>query len=185
VDFNGSTQYGSTGYYMNLINPNNIHLSFYSRDNTKIREFPMDIGWYTGSTPFYGFRLVGIMGGSGGNQNNAYAYMGTTGLSNATLYAVGPFSAAGYIIANRSSSTYSSMIRNGTLIASNTQAAISGTFASPGTEDIKIAGTGATTTMSDRQCAFATIGTAFTDSESSIVATTVNEYQKRLSRNVY
>jgi hypothetical protein len=186
VDFNGTTQYGNTNYTASLIATNNIHLSYYSRDNTKIREQPMDIGVYDGFGTLWGYKVVAVMGGTGSNLNNAYAWLGTQGNPGVgALYATGPFSAACMVVANRSSATYSSMIRNGTLIASSTTAAAAGALSSPGTQMISIGGNGTTSTMSDRQCAWASIGTAFTDSESITVSTIVNEFQKRRSRNVY
>ena len=171
---NGTTGYANT--YWNTTNNGSTtgHMSFYSRTNNV--ENSVDMGSQIQSPDSYTYLL----------QFNSSLFVrdtrwcetaaGNTRESNIT-------NTSGYIVTSRRGAADASAYRNGTKTVSNL------TNVSPNTSTVNIVigarnFNGSIDFYSSRECAFASIGDSFTDTELSNLYTIVQKYQTTLGRQV-
>lgn len=171
---NGTTAYANTSIQTSNIGLNSGHMSFYSRtNNTKIA---VDIGSYkSGAQPSYSY---------------IYTYFTSPTLrdyrycENATLTRLNsPTRTDGFFNVNRTSSTINKGFRNGSIEISSTSSTASYTstlnnYISAYNYD------GTTTSYSNREVSFASLGSGLTDTEAANFYTAVQNYQTTLNRQV-
>lgn len=170
VTGNGTSAYMDTGLNQSTVLSNNsTHLSFYSRTNAILAN-AFDIGGYSISSG----ALLACSYTALGSLSHLYAYPNDTAQSNSFE------NSQAFYIANRSSQTSNKIVRNSTILATNTT---SRTSALPN-YNVYLSASSPTTQFSSRQCAFASIGDGLTDTQASNFYTAVQTFQTTLSRQV-
>jgi len=174
---NGTNCFADTYVPGNLNGQNSSHLSYYSRSNTAggVGVFKIDMG-YLKLTPTTINNVIIMKRDnlSAGLINTATSLTTTTSLTNTQ----------GFYLANRDSSILNSLWKNGVIVVNSsdvsvTPSSISSYLAarnSPDNLGIR--------NFSDRQCAFATIGSGFTGTEAANLYTAIQAFQTTLSRQV-
>jgi hypothetical protein len=167
---NGTSAYMDSNLNQSTILSNNSsHISFYSRSNpTAVAVFEMG-GYITPRGV-----LLACYYASLGALSHLYTYPTDTA-SSLTFTDTRAF-----YIANRNSSTSNQIIRNATILATNTTTRTSVLANS----NIFIGTSGIVGQFSSRECAFATIGDGLTDTQASDFYTAVQAFQVTLSRSV-
>lgn len=166
VDWNGTTQYANTN-----LNPstsgtlllNSTHISYYSRENTSGSLSDM------GNTVTPDFLLLGI--------SNVYS------VNSAGAIAFTNADTRGHFIITRTSSTLTTQYKNGVSVSSN---AINPSTVLPN-NNIFIGArslNGAASNFTNRQCAFASIGSGLTAAEALVFYQIVQQFQIILQRQV-
>ena len=176
----GATPNGTTGYADTKLAASaelsltNSHLSFYSRTNSSDSNSRVDIGRGAGTAGSYINLFTKInnvtnnIGGSMGNKDSVVTN------SNGACYA----------LITAISSTSQTTYKNGVSVATNT-ASSSGSLASTGNIFIGSQGDASgAAQFSNKECAFATIGTGLTDQEAANLYTAVQAFQTTLARQV-
>lgn len=178
----GALPNGTTGYADTKIGPStsittdNLHASFYSRTNTTVSA-PWEMGTQNGT--------VLLLLGCGRTLDNLtlFAYNGSSYSSSIITPYNGLF--LGSKIASGNSNIF--MYRNGNLLSSGT-GATSGTAGSI-TANMFIGaannGSGTAVNFSQKECAFASIGTNFSATEAANFYTCIQKYQGTLNRAIY
>jgi hypothetical protein len=167
---NGTSAYMDTALNQSTVLSNDsCHLSFYSRTNAIVNN-SFEIGGYVSP---YG-ALLACSYASLGSLSHLYSYPTDTAQSNSFE------NSQAFYIANRSSQTSNKIIRNSTVLTTNTTSRTS-TLAN---SNIYIAASSPTTQFSSRQCAFASIGDGLTDTQAASLYTCVQTMNTTLSRNV-
>lgn len=172
---NGTTGYGDTKLAASAeLSLTNSHLSFYSRTNSSDSNSRVDIGRGAGTAGSYINLFTKInnvtnnIGGSIGNKDTVVTN------SNGACYA----------LITALSSTSQTTYKNGVSVATNT-ASSSGSLASTGNIFIGSQGDASgAAQFSNKECAFATIGTGLTDTEAANLYTAVQAFQTTLGRQV-
>ena len=173
----GALPNGTTGYADTFLNPatvianaNDGHLSYYSRTNSSgINQ--IDIGTYDGTSAF---DMVIKFGG--GNLAGACINM-----SDGNVFTNATASTGLYHANQNNTANVRKMFKNGTVLATQT---VSQNLQP--SQSIYVAGRGGVASgfLSNRQCAFASIGNGLTDTESANLYTAVQAYQTTLARNI-
>lgn len=166
---NGSTGYIDTNCAHNNLAQNSAHISFYSRTSGDIHRFDMAVMDGAGTS-----RLEIICKWT----DNTMYY----GVNCGELSAGTPTNGAGLFVANRTASNVLNAWRNSTKLATAATASVATTAFNiyilarnfGGVADYK----------SDREVAFATIGSGLTDTDVSNLYTAVQAFQTSLSRQV-
>lgn len=170
---NGALPNGTTGYANTFLNPNtlsmqnSIHMSFYSRTNT-VAGSMADMGCHNGSV--YTIQNIAIVG------------IHYVGLNSTTFPSVAVADARKFWIDTRTASNVIKGYRDGSEIATGTNASSTppnfpifiGARSSSGTAEL----------FSNKQCAFASIGTGLTPTDVTNFNTLVVNYNTTLGRNV-
>ena len=189
---NGTNAFASTFYTYANATTNSTHLSYYSRTtstpNVGQSRYPVEIGNGTqGSSPVVEYNLQVAQDLSPniflisrqysnpaqpGPQIDGQIYTSNNGTTSGSQ---------GFFIGTRSSSTSHKAYKNGLQIGSTNTT--TNTYTLSGSIAIQLAkGNGGS--YSNRECAFASIGTGLTDAEAANFYTVVQAYQTALSRNV-
>ncbi len=173
---NGTTSYADTFLAGNVLAQNSGHLSYYSRSNTAggAGVFKVEMGYVKLTPSVISTALILL-------RDNA-----TIGAINtATLATTGQITnTQGFYIANRISATVNTLFKNGALqITSNDNSV------APSTINIWIGARNspdniAARNYTDRQCAFASIGSGLTEGEAKSFSTIVQTFQTKLGRQV-
>lgn len=176
----GATPNGTTGYADTKLAASaelsltNSHLSFYSRTNSSDSNSRVDIGRGAGTAGSYINLFTKInnvtnnIGGSMGNKDTVVTN------SNGACYA----------LITAISSTSQTTYNNGVSVATNT-ATSSGSLASTGNIFIGSQGDASgAAQFSNKECAFATIGTGLTDQEAANLYTAVQAFETTLGRQI-
>jgi hypothetical protein len=174
---NGTNAYADTFVAGNVNTQNSSHLSYYSRSNTAggAGVFKVDMG-YLKLTPS-GINNVIIIKRdnlSAGLINSATALTTTTALTNTQ----------GFYLANRTTSILNTLWKNGVIVNSSADVSVApstitnyiGARNSPDNLGVR--------NFTDRQCAFASIGSGLTDAEALALYNSVQAMQTTLSRQV-
>ncbi len=175
----GATPNGTNGYADTYLIPsttltlNNTHLSVYSRTNNA--QDRIDIG----SEQASGNRMVMHIKWS---DNNAYYDMYNQS-TNRITYAMGSNASTGLFVNNRSSNILHNIWRNGTKLATSTNAT-SGSLPPAKMFLSALGSTGATSFYSNRNLAFASIGDGLSDTEAANFYTAVQAFNTTLARQV-
>jgi hypothetical protein len=178
---NGTNGYGDTKFIPSTgFTNNNTHLSFYSRTNSvpASGEFA-DMGAY--KQPL--LNLIEIQCRHSTNVTRYSQYDFTNG-----RLSVSNSDARGFFIGSRISNISLKGYKNGVLSGTNTNTN-SNNITTNDTDAIYISamnggGSDPTSSYSNRECAFASIGDGLTDTEAANLYTAVQAYQTTLSRNV-
>jgi hypothetical protein len=176
VAFNGTNSYANTFLIPNsgLLTLHNTHLSYYSR--TDINQSSIDMGSY--NTTVGGNNLFGLAIRKSPSAASSFQYdqgVATSSARNLVLT-----DTRGFFMSNRTSNVASThkLFRNGASVGTATTTA--GAFRPDG---ITI-GAVFTGFYSSKQCAFASIGSGFSDAEAATLYSDVQAFQTTLSRNV-
>jgi hypothetical protein len=171
ADPNGTNGYSDTFIRASAIGVDDIHLSFYSRENTHTGVGNnTDIGHVTTASNRC-FLTSGLS-----NTNSP-----TSGFGNAILSSTG--SADGFFIAAfnlEGASIVTRMYKNGALIANTTASKVSDVVS---TINLFRVG-GAASNYTNRECAFASVGFGLTATDAANLNTIVQAFQTTLSRNI-
>jgi hypothetical protein len=169
---NGTTGYGDTNLQpSSIMSANDAHVSIYCRTNSQSSAISM--GSRNSSTTNLNFTLRNLSNALDGNMWDS-----TNGRLQPTVT-----DSRGHFILTRRSSTSVEAYRNGSSLATGTNASTSG----PSTNDFFIGAwnfDGSASNHSSRNYAFVSIGTALSDTEAADLYTCVQDYQTFLSRNV-
>jgi hypothetical protein len=174
---NGVNSYADTFLAGNVNAQNSSHLSYYSRSNTAggAGIFKVEMG-YLKLTPSGISNAVVIKRDniSAGVINAATLLTSTTALTNTQ----------GFYLANRNTSILQTLWKNGVIVNSSADVSVA-----PSTINNWIGGRNspdniAAQNITDRQCAFATIGAGFTDTEAATLYTDVQAFNTTLGRQV-
>jgi hypothetical protein len=168
---NGVDGYADTNMnaFSELIN-SNLHLSFYSRTANIISSYSNEIAPLGGYTPanWITFRTNNKVNGScyfsAGNDNAGAIVLNTLN---------------GFFIGSESASNLRKMYRNGLVLATNTT---NDTNALPST-NLALLGN-SNNVCSGNECAFASLGLSFSDTEAANLYTAVQAFQTTLGRQV-
>ena len=168
---NGTSDYANTFLIPNsVITLNSVHISFYSRTNATPAP-STDIGSWTNSSTNYTLLALGTTLGS-------YAGLQITSFVDYPVFA--DADSRGFYIAARTTSSLSSIYKNGILKDTSAQASTGN-----GTNSFYIgSGNGNNPNYSNKQCAFASIGDGLTDTEAANFYTAVQKFQTTLGRQV-
>jgi hypothetical protein len=177
---NGTSAFGNTFLAGNLLTVSNQAMSYYSRTNTSAAVNMYEVGYIPSTIYRNGlgvrstFRLVANRSVSDIALNSG---AGASFLSN-------NLDSTGFYIANRNSNVDNKMHKNGIIVSS-----VATSIGTPTTSSlnyyISASNTnGTANNFSDRECAFASIGDALTDTDASNLYTAVQAYQTTLSRQV-
>lgn len=181
----GATPNGTNGYADTFIVPNTVmgansaHLSYYSRTNSAVN-LEIAMGVLNSTTGAAGLNLVIRRSGGDLNSFRATEAAGATGLVNSTSTDARGLT-SGSITASNSRKLY----KNGTLLNTN-----SSTITWGRSSDKLYLGAGLATDtglaafFTNKECAFASIGSGLTDAEAATLYTIVQTYQTLLNRNV-
>lgn len=182
---NGTTAYADTGINgSTVLTQNDSHLSFYSRTDSAAAA-RSSMGAHNNSTAPNEIMVLSLKNTSG----NAGAFNTSQATGQPAL--VANANSQGFYINNKTSSAIGglSIVKNGSVAASNTVAITTNTYANRnifiGACSITNLGIGVAFQYDDKQCAFASIGSGLTVSECSTYTTIVNNFQAALSRNVF
>ena len=168
---NGTNAYANTNLnQLSNLNPDNLHLSFYSRTNI-LTNNSFDIGGNSGSPNYYGAQLATYYNALG-TISHLNSYPTESAVSNAIT------NSQAYYIGTRTSNVLNKAFRNGGLLATNTATRVS----TLPNSNLFIATDGPGYTS--KQCAFATIGNGLTDQDTLLLNQIVEKYQVALSRGV-
>jgi hypothetical protein len=180
---NGALPNGTNGYADTFIVPNTVmsansaHLSYYSRTNSAIlNDIPMGVGLNLGGT---GLNLV-VRTNTNLNSFRATEAATAGGLVNSTSSDSRGLT-SGSITASNSRKIY----KNGSLLATNSStinwARSTGKIflGAVNISDLATAGF-----FTDKECAFASIGSGLSDAEAATLYTLVQSFETSLSRNV-
>ena len=177
---NGTNGYADTKFIPSGFTNNNTHLSFYSRTNSvpASGEFA-DMGAYKQPS----LDLIEIQCRHSTNVTRYSAYDFTNG-----RLSVSNSDARGLFINSRTANNSLKGYKNGVLAGTNTNTN-SNNITTNNTDAIYISamnggGTDPTTSYSNRECAFASIGDGLTDTEAANLYTAVQAYQTTLGRSV-
>ena len=173
----GALPNGTTGYADTFLNPatvianvNDGHLSYYSRTNSSgINQ--IDIGTFDGTSAFDMVIKFGA-----GNLAGACINM-----SDGNVFTNATASTGLYHANQNNTANVRKMFKNGTVLATQT---VSQNLQP--SQNIYVAGRGGVASgfLSNRQCAFASVGNGLTDTESANFYTAVQAFQTTLSRQV-
>jgi hypothetical protein len=167
---NGATYANTYLVPSSAITLNSVHISYYSRTNITPAA-STDIGSWTNTSTNYTLLALGTTLGS-------YAGLQQTSFSDYPVFA--DADSRGFYMATRTSSSLSSIYKNGVLKDTSAQ-----TSTGNGTNSFYIgSGNGNNPNYSTKQCAFASIGDGLTDAEAANFYTAVQNYQTTLGRNV-
>jgi hypothetical protein len=174
---NGTNAYADTFLAGNVNAQNSSHLSYYSRSNTAggVGVFKVEIG-YLKLSPSVISNAVFIKRDnlSFGVINTTTSLTTTTALTNTQ----------GFYLANRTTSTLNTLWKNGVIVNSSADVSVApstitnylGARNSPDNLAVR--------NFTDRQCAFATIGSGLTDTEAAALYTSIQAMQTTLGRQV-
>ena len=167
---NGTNAYANTYLLGTTLSQNSVHLTYYSRSNTAQAGSAVDIGSIDGA----GVILAMQIRSSANNINGV--------LNDKTGTVAANSDSSGFFIANRTASTVVNIWKNG--VKQNTSAVAS---FSPSTI-VQYLGAynlnGTASNFSNREVAFASLGSGLTDAEAANFYTVVQAYQTELSRQV-
>lgn len=177
---NGSTGFGDTGLAANALTNNSTHLSIYCRtagagSNDNIIEIGCAVNHSSGNSFNLGVDYF--------NAVNCDMYS-NTGVGGGNLF-VAQANGAGFVVGSRRASNDFEVYKNGSSIGTTTSAvsgALPGINIYVGAQN-STSGGGAVT-FSDRNIAFASIGSGLTDAEVANFHTRVEAFQDALSRGV-
>lgn len=181
---NGYQPNGTNGYANTFFNTlssltlNNAHLSYYSRFNTAVAN-EIVMGNLNGSNGASGLNLV-VRRTSDINSFRATEVGAATGLVNSTVT-----DSRGFFLGSITSSTSRKTYKNGVLLATN-----SSNITYDRANAVMFIGcayrfdTLVADFYTNKECAFASIGTSLTDAEAATYNTIVNNFQVTLNRNV-
>jgi hypothetical protein len=171
ADPNGTTGYANTHIYPNYFGLSDIHLSFYSRENTHSGGDNFDIGTVTGAVNRFWL--------SSGLSNTNSPTSGLGGVLASSSGSTDGFfagSLTGTALINNTNKLY----KNGSLLATSVS-----TMSITNNASIALfRANGIDSGYSDRECAFASIGFGLSDSDVTALNTLVQAFQTTLSRNV-
>ena len=169
---NGTNAYADTFIFVNTLSRNSTHISYYSRSNINtIGLFPYEIG-ANSFTPNVFLGLILLRLGITGTLINQSGLTTTTVINDTR----------GHYIGNRILSTEATMFKNGSLVLTSLDSSVDPT---PSPLKIWIAGnSGQTGNFSNRECAFATIGSGLSNALAAQMYTDIQTFQTALSRNV-
>jgi hypothetical protein len=177
---NGTSAFGNTFLAGNLLTVSNQAMSYYSRTNTSAAVNMYEVGYIPAAIYRNGlgvrstFRLVANRSVSDIALN---AGTGAAFLSN-------NLDSTGFYIANRNSNVDNKMHKNGVIVAT-----VATSIGTPTTSSLNYYisasnSNGTANNFSNRECAFASIGDALTDTEASNFYTAVQAFNTTLSRQV-
>jgi hypothetical protein len=178
---NGTNGYAKTFISTSVIGLNTGHLSYYSRTNDLVLKNMIEIGAYKSAPDSYTGIQILSAGSTLFRWNNGLSVPSVSNIPN-TL---------GLYVAARTASNVMSGYKNGTVVAG-----FSTTATSYATSTIKMylgagnsVGTSTTVTdspvyFSNKECAFASVGSGLTQSESLALYQIVEKFQAALGRNV-
>lgn len=180
----GATPNGTNAYADTFIVPNSVmsansaHLSYYSRTNSFVtNEIAMGVVLNLGGT---GLNLVIRRSGGDLNSFRATEAAGVTGLVNSTST-----DARGLTSGSITSATSRKLYKNGSLLNTNTTnitwARSTGKIFLGA---VNISDLATASFFTNKECAFASIGSGLSDTEMTSLYTIVQAYQTTLSRNV-
>lgn len=175
VDWDGTTQYANTHLFANTLSGSSNHLSYYSRENTQLAS-DLDMGVNSGAAI-----MTLCCGRSSDNllfyeQGGWYANVASAAISRAGFF-VGTRTIAG--------ATNPILYRNGVSI--QTAITADGTSATPPALEFILGAqnsNGTPTVKTNRQCAFASIGSGFTAAQAFVFNQIVQQFQIILNRAV-
>jgi hypothetical protein len=174
---NGTNCFADTYVAGNVNTQNSSHLSYYSRSNTAggVGVFKVDMG-YLRLTPSVINNVIIIKRDnlSAGLINSATSSTTTTSLTNTQ----------GFYLANRTTAILNTLWKNGVIVNSSADNSVA-----PSTTTNYLAARNSpdnpgVRNFSDRQCAFASIGAGFTNTEAANLYSVVQAFQTTLGRNV-
>lgn len=171
VDWNGTTQYATTGLNPLTVMATNAHISYYSRENVNTAADQIDMGSTDATTSIWVscyYNASGLTTSCARNTSNSVLLTGT----NAT--------AAAFFSTSNTAST-GALYKNG---VSLTTAALTSTLPNM---DIDIGASnrpGSPAFFTNRECAFASIGFGLTAAQSLTLYNIVQAFQTTLSRQV-
>ena len=172
----GALPNGTNAYANTVLNPSvsltnfNTSITFYSRTNSNGVHFDM------GSSNLGSTQIMSIYSRLSGNA------IADTGNFNTSRINVATANSLGFYHINRSSNNSLKLFKNGNIIGTNTNV----DNATLPNQNINIGAVFLTnfTQFSNRECAFASIGNSFTDTEATNFYTAVQAFQTTLGRNV-
>lgn len=171
--FNGTNGWSDTFLNANTnLTNGNFHLSFYSRTNNTSQAYSHEIVLLSGFNPIGWVSLrnhnksLGNAGFSSGNDNNEFATASNT--------------SAGFGVGTETSSSLRKLIKNGTIIATNTTTSTTSLTSAK----LTLMGNNSVAVFSNNEAAFASIGDGLTDTEAANLYTAVQAYQTTLGRSV-
>jgi len=175
---NGAQPNGTNGYANTFLNPSttltllDTHLSFYSRTSA-IGNIQRDIGIFIGgSVPSFS------IGTNTGVLVSDHYWFTTNRMSRSIP------NAQGLMLTSRTSDTVHKSFRNGSQLGATDAVSNAGKAMPNATFYIGASNNSAALAFSNKQYAFATIGSGLSDAEVSALYTTVQSFQTTLSRNV-
>lgn len=172
----GALPNGTNAYANTFLNPstaltlNTTHLSYYSR-TVNAASFSYDMGY---------FQNPNLFGLSCGYSNSAYSDHYNYGTGRITVF--NP-SGSGFYIGSRTTSAIHKYYKNGSQIGT-TNTGAGGSFSSLVIYIAAYNASGTAGVLSNRECAFSTIGDGLTDLESQLFYQITEKYQVALGRNV-
>jgi len=172
----GATPNGINAYADTFLNPSTIltlnttHLSYYSRTSNSAST-SYDMGY---------FQNPNLFGLSCGYQGSAYSDQYNYGTARISF--ANP-SALGFYIGSRTTSAIHKYYKNGSQIGT-TNTGAGGSFNSLNIYIAAYNASGTAGVLSNKQCAFSTIGDGLTDLESQLFYQITEKYQVALSRNI-
>jgi hypothetical protein len=168
VTWNGSTQYARTFFIGTMQTFGDSHLSYYTRTNSTGGS-GMEMGYYITVSQAH---FISIRKGSDAGEFAAYDY---------THGSFGTVTDSRGLWVNNSKGLVNTIYKNGTSFLTGS---ISGSNPLGAVEYYIGSANSGAVVFSTKQCAFASIGTSFTDKEAFDYRTAVQAYQTKLSRQV-
>lgn len=178
---NGSTGYGDTGLNCSsVLTLNDTHLGVYSRTTGGSSDSMYEIGAQTGSgassaAVFMGVRRLDTF--FSGMYNRAFDSDSQVNVANTST-------AAGFWLVSRRSSTDMEAYKNGSTFGNAPTGTNSGSLPNANLFIAAMNTAGTAESFSNRNLAFATIGTSLTDTEAANFYTAVQAFQTTLGRQV-
>jgi len=170
VSFNGINSYGNTGYNPSTQGTlNSSHLSYYSRTNSNGTEVEIGAMQPGGNYNMLEIRTTGT----------TYFLINQSGLTT-----VLDANSQGYYIGNRQASNDIDGWKSGTKLINATTASTQIPNANLFIGAMFNASSGLASNFTNKQCAFASIGSGLTDTEATNFTTAVQAFQVALARNV-
>jgi hypothetical protein len=174
---NGVNAYADTFLAGNVNAQNSSHLSYYSRSNTAggVGVFKVEMG-YLKLTPSVISNALFLK-----RDNLSFAVINTTTTTTTTTAIT---NTQGFYLANRTTSVLNTLWKNGVIVNSSADISVApstitnylGARNSPDNLGVR--------NFTDRQCAFASIGSGLTDTEAAALYTAVQAFNTTLSRQV-
>jgi hypothetical protein len=177
---NGTSAFGNTFLAGNLLTVSNQAMSYYSRTNTSAAVNMYEVGYIPSTIYRNG---LGVRSTFRGVANRAVSDIALSTGTGAAILA-NNLDSTGFYIANRNSNIDNKIHKNGVIVGTNTASIGTPTTSSLNYYISASNSNGTANNFSNRECAFASIGDALTDTEASNFYTAVQAYQTTLSRQV-